>query len=114
MITNCIYNKIYCHWRWSTKAGGTAPQLVKLVEICLQSSYFEFQDSFFYEQIDGTAIGSPILPIIANLYTKSLEETAISSATFQPSMWVRYVDDTFVIWPHGQQELHVFHEHLNN
>ena len=43
-----------------------------------------------------------------------LEETAISSVTFQPSMWVHYVDDTFVIWPHGQKKLHVFHEHLNN
>ena len=90
-----------------------APQLVELVELCLRSSYFEFQGSF-YEQVDGTALGSPLSSVIANLYMESLEETAIGSATFQPSLCVHCVDDMFVIWPHGQQELHVFHEHLNN
>ena len=30
-----------------------------------------------------------------------------------PRLWLHYVDDTFVIWPHGQDELHRFHEHLN-
>ena len=29
-------------------------------------------------------------------------------------MWVRYVDDTFVIWPHGEAELESFHNHINN
>ena len=28
-------------------------------------------------------------------------------------MWVRYVDDTFVIWPHGPETLRDFHDHLN-
>ena len=31
----------------------------------------------------------------------------------QPKLWVRYVDDTFIIWPHGKEHLHAFHEHLN-
>ena len=59
-------------------------------------------------------MGSPLLPVIANLYMESLEEAAISSAELQPNLWVRYVDDTFVIWTHGQEELHQFHQHLNN
>ena len=67
-----------------------APQLVELIELCLWSSYFEFQDSF-YEQVDGTAMGSTLSPIIANLYMESLEEATISSAAFQPSLWVRYI-----------------------
>ena len=28
-------------------------------------------------------------------------------------LWLRYVDDTFVVWPHGQEKLDSFHEHLN-
>ena len=28
-------------------------------------------------------------------------------------LWVRYVDDMFVIWPHGTDRLHSFHQHLN-
>ena len=76
-----------------------APQLVELVELCVRSSYFQFQDSF-YEQVDGTAMGSPLSPVIANLYMESLEGTAIRSAALQPNLWVRYMDDTFVIWTH--------------
>ena len=28
-------------------------------------------------------------------------------------MWVRYVDDVFAIWPHGDHLLEAFHWHLN-
>ena len=87
--------------------------LEELGELCLQSSYFQFQDSF-YEQVDGTAMGSPLLPAAANLYMESLKEAAISSEVLQPNLWVRYVDDTFVIWTHRQEKLHWFHQHLNN
>ena len=31
-----------------------------------------------------------------------------------PRMWVRYVDDTFVLWPHKEDELDTFHQHLNS
>ena len=89
-----------------------APQLVEL-ELCLRSSYFRFEDSF-YEQVDGTAMGSPPSPVIANLYMESLEGAAVSSAVLQPNLWVCYVDDMFVIWTDGQGELHQFHQHLNN
>ena len=58
-------------------------------------------------------MGSPLSPVIANLYLESLEETAIRSAPLKPKLWVRYVDDTFVIWPHGPDRLLSFHQHLN-
>ena len=35
------------------------------------------------------------------------------SSPLQPSLWLRYVDDTFVIWPHGEQNLQSFFAHLN-
>ena len=39
--------------------------------------------------------------------------TSHALCPLQPSLWLRYVDDTFVIWPHGEQELQSFHAHLN-
>ena len=32
----------------------------------------------------------------------------------KPTMWRRYVDDTFVLWPHSTEQLEQFHKHLNN
>ena len=64
-----------------------APQLVELVELCLLSSYFQFQDSL-YELVDGTAIGSPLSPVVANLYMESLDEPVISTAVLQPNLWM--------------------------
>jgi hypothetical protein len=42
------------------------------------------------------------------------EEEALKRAAYKPLCWFRYVDDTFVIWPHGRQKLDDFLLHLNN
>ena len=41
-------------------------------------------------------MGSPVSPIVCNLYMENFEKTALSSAPSPPSMWLRYVDDMFV------------------
>jgi hypothetical protein len=41
------------------------------------------------------------------------EERAIKQATLKPVCWYRYVDDTFVIWPHGQNKRTEFLDYLN-
>ena len=40
-------------------------------------------------------MGSPVSPIVANLYMKYFEQKALSTA-FHPRLWQRFVDDTFV------------------
>ena len=86
--------------------------ICQLTELCLRATYFLFEDQFF-EQVDGAAMGSPLSPIVANLYMENLERAALSSAKLAPTMWRRYVDDTFVLWPHGADQLEEFHAHLN-
>ena len=41
------------------------------------------------------------------------EQTTIAFAEYKPSLWLRYVDDVFSIWPHGDCELEKFLKHLN-
>ena len=87
----------------------SASDICDLVELCLRSI---FQDTFF-EQVEGVAMGSPLSPIVANLFMESFEQKALESAVIRPKMWLRYVDDTFVLWPHNEEELKIFHRYLN-
>ena len=59
-------------------------------------------------------MGSPLSPVIANFYMEGFEEEALDTAVDRPSLWVRYVNETFVIWPHGPDKLENFHSHLNS
>ena len=62
-----------------------------LLEFRLKNTYFSFQDQF-YEQVEGAAMGSPVSPIVANLYMEYLEQKALSTAPNPPSsgtgMWM--------------------------
>ena len=42
-------------------------------------------------------MGSPVSPIVANLFMEFFEERAIQSFMFEIRLWKRYVDDTMVI-----------------
>ena len=42
-------------------------KIIELLGFCLHKTYFSFQNKF-YEQVEGAAMGSPVSPIVANLY----------------------------------------------
>ena len=48
-----------------------------------------------YDQIDGEAVGSPLGPLLANIFLSHFEEKWVDSNNTHPSIWFRYVDDTF-------------------
>ncbi|XP_071442511.1 uncharacterized protein [Hetaerina americana] len=84
-----------------------------MVEYCLRNSYFLWNEGF-YEQREGAAMGSPLSPVIANLSMEKSEESATETYSKKAKLWLRYVDDTFVIWQHGIQERSDFVSDLNN
>ena len=57
-------------------------------------------------------MGSPISPIVANLYMESFEVETIRSAPHPPYLWKRFVDDTFTIIESSQKNK--FLEHINS
>ena len=52
--------------------------IILLLELCLKNTFFSFQGQF-YEQVEGAAMGSPLSPIVANLYMEYLEQKALST-----------------------------------
>ena len=82
--------------------------IIMLLEFCLKNTHFVFEGRF-YEQTEGTAMGSPLSPIIANLYMEAFEEKAINTSPTPPSLWRRFVDDTFVIIKKTQKESFISH-----
>ena len=57
-------------------------------------------------------MGSPISPIVANLYMENFEEKAISTAPHPPYLWKRFVDDIFTIIESSQRR--AFLDHINS
>ena len=96
----------------SDRTAMTPQQVCSLTELCLKSTYFKHGDQFF-EQTEGTAMGSPLSPVVAGLFMEDFEQMALATADREPKLWLRYVDDTFIIWPHGRTQLATFLDHLN-
>jgi hypothetical protein len=84
---------------------------MELLEVCLKTTYFQVDDKFF-QQKDGMAMGSSLSPIVSNIFMVHFEKLALDSAQYRQSL--RYVDDTFMVWPHGSEQLQNFPNHLNS
>ena len=87
----------------------TPAQITDLLTFVLRSISFLYNGSI-YEQKD--AMGSPVSAVIANLYMESFEEQAITTSSYEPRIWKRYVDDTFTIL--DRENVDDFLQHLNN
>lgn len=71
--------------------------IVRLLRVCLDHTHFQFGDQH-YELSDGLAMGSPVSPIVANLFMTKLEDRALATfAKPRPKFWSRFVDDVFSI-----------------
>ena len=79
-----------------SRTSMSTQHVMDLLEFCLRSTFFTFRGKF-YEQVEGAAMGSPISPIVANLYMENFETRALQSSPNPPLLWKRFVDDTFVI-----------------
>ena len=68
--------------------------VVKLFKTCVETTYFIFNGKL-YKQIDGLAIGASTSGFAAELIMQRFEKKALSIFTDPPTIWKRYVDDTF-------------------
>ena len=72
--------------------------LVDLPRASAKDQLFQFNGQL-YEQIDGVATGSPLGPLLANVFMGSIEKKTLEREGKMPSFYKRYVDDTLTIMP---------------
>ena len=85
--------------------------ITDLLSFCLNTTQFVFEGTY-YKQVFGTAMGSPVSAVIANLVMEDIEHRALTTAPVSPSFWKRFVDD--VISAVSQDEIVVLLQHLNS
>ncbi|XP_066982641.1 uncharacterized protein [Macrobrachium rosenbergii] len=87
--------------------------LRSLLELCTKKAPFINHHGHMYLQVDGVAMGSPLGVLFANFYMGMVEERVFAEIT-KPSMYVRYIDDTFICAGSSEEidELRAaFHQH---
>ena len=86
--------------------------IMDLLNLCLTSTNFQYNGKH-YKQLHGTAMGSPVSVVVAEIVMQNIdEEQALATYTRTVlALWLRYVDDTFTaVHKDGIDD---FHEHLN-
>ena len=90
-----IFERLMLDQSLSSRTKLSAQQVRDLLGTCLKTTYFQY-NGIIYTQVEGAAMGSPVSPIVANLFMEWFEETALQSFPFDITLWKRYVDDTIV------------------
>ena len=75
--------------------------LMLLLGFVLNFNTFIFNSKIYIQQF-GTAIGTKLAPVFANLFMGRLEKNILRDWKGRPpEMWKRYIDDIFTIWKFG-------------
>ena len=110
-VLNIIQQRLATDQDLQNRTSMTIKHIINLLEFCLNSTSFVFQGQY-YQQMEGAAMGSPLSPIVANIFMEHSEKEAMETAPHPPSLRKRFVDDTFVILE-SQHKDEFFH-HINS
>ena len=90
-------------------------ELFELISTCLDVNYFKFDDKYFIQK-SGLPMGSPLSPLLADIFMNDLETKLFESAhplTKSIIYWFRYVDDILAAFNGTDRQLTQFTQFLN-
>ena len=85
-----------------------------MLSFCLTHNFFLFDDTF-YCQTQGAAMGACFSPSYANLFMGWWEDRIANNTEgfMQVLLWIRYIDDLFIIWKGSEESAIRFVNNLN-
>lgn len=89
-------------------------EVLEMIELVLDNNNFSVGSSKHYIQVNGTAIGSKLGRNYACTYLGKWETYLLNSCEQKPFIYLRYIDDIFGIWLHGEDSLREFHQRANS
>jgi len=85
-----------------------------LLTFVMEHNFFEFQGTV-YQQIHGGAMGTPCMPPVANIHMAHWVEAPVrAAAPYWPDIYVRFIDDGFLVWEQDRASLDAFLAALNS
>lgn len=90
-------------------------EILSLLKVCIKQNYFGF-NNVFYKQDDGLPMGSPLSPLLAEIYMDYFEQKIFNSnntLTKNIKFWFRYVDDILCLWAGTSRQLDAFLNYIN-
>ena len=95
------------------KLNISRTELRQLFEFATAETHFLFEGKIF-DQIDGVAMGSPLAPVLANLFMGHHENNWLKNYKgVSPIIYKRYVDDIFCLFD-KERDAKEFLDYLNN
>ena len=64
----------------------------ELLYLCTKNAHFTLNNKTYF-QVDGVAMGSPLGPVLVNIFMIELERNIIPTLSNDILLWKRYVDD---------------------
>ena len=85
--------------------------IIHLLSFCFKTTQFAYNGTD-YQQVFGTAMGSPVSAVITNMAMEDVEQRVLATSPVKPFFWKRYVDD--VIFAISGNEAERLLLHLNS
>ena len=86
-------------------------ELLKMAEFVLKNNYFEFGNKI-EQQIFGAAMETKFVQPYACIFMSDLATKFLEGQHLQPLVWLRYIDDIFLSWTHGEESLNDFNQYI--
>jgi len=92
--------KMLDHLQLKDIKGLKTEAIIRLARFVMKNNYFSYNGQY-YHQIRGGAMGSPLTLTIANCYMFFFEQDIIRQINNSFGLYLRYIDDIFIIinWP---------------